>query len=130
MTCHRQPVDSGSTGPVTWQQLGADIDGEAVRNLERAFPSADGSTIAIGAHYNDDNGSYAGHVRIYQRNSDGNWEQLGLTSMEKPLTTTRMERPSPRTAAPCHWCPHNDGNGSMPAMCASISSIQTAIGNN
>ena len=39
--------------------------------------SADGSTIAIGAHSNDGNGSNSGHVRIYQLNSGGNWEQLG-----------------------------------------------------
>ncbi|MDC3009097.1 Ig-like domain-containing protein, partial [bacterium] len=40
--------------------------------------SADGSTVAIGAPYNEGNGFASGHVRIYQRNSSTNaWEQLG-----------------------------------------------------
>jgi hypothetical protein len=38
--------------------------------------SADGSRVAIGAPYNDGNGNYAGHVRIYEY-SGGSWTQLG-----------------------------------------------------
>ena len=51
-----------------WVQLGADIDGEAAANASghSVSMSADGSRVAIGAPYNDDNGSRAGHVRVYQ----------------------------------------------------------------
>ena len=38
--------------------------------------SDDGSIVAIGARYNDGNGSNAGHVRVYQNNS-GTWTQIG-----------------------------------------------------
>ncbi|MBC8464584.1 MAG: FG-GAP repeat protein, partial [Bacteroidetes bacterium] len=50
-----------------WSQLGQDIDGEAA-NDESGYSvslSSDGGTVAIGACYNDGNGSNAGHVRIY-----------------------------------------------------------------
>jgi hypothetical protein len=51
----------------SWTQLGVDIDGEAVGD-ESGFSvslSSDGTTVAIGARYNDGNGNYAGHVRVY-----------------------------------------------------------------
>ena len=50
-----------------WEQQGADIDGEAVNdnNGHSVSLSSDGSTVAIGAPYNDDNGESSGHVRIY-----------------------------------------------------------------
>ncbi len=38
--------------------------------------SSDGSIVAVGAHGNDENGSGAGHVRIYQNNA-GTWTQIG-----------------------------------------------------
>jgi Flp pilus assembly pilin Flp len=52
----------------TWTQLGADIDGEAASDYSgySVSLSSDGSTVAIGAVYNDGNGSDAGHVRIYE----------------------------------------------------------------
>ena len=62
----------------SWQQLGADIDGEAENDISGRFVSlsADGSTVAIGAHGNDGNGSASGHVRIYQY-INSSWQQLG-----------------------------------------------------
>ena len=40
--------------------------------------SSDGTTVAIGALYNDGNGSNSGHVRIYAWNSATSaWEQQG-----------------------------------------------------
>jgi hypothetical protein len=40
--------------------------------------SSDGTTVAIGARYNDGNGSGSGHVRIYAWNSATSaWEQQG-----------------------------------------------------
>jgi|GEM_PF-6927371 len=62
----------------TWTQIGQDIDGE--NGLDQFGNSvalnADGSIVAIGARYNDDNGGNAGHVRIYQ-NIGANWTQIG-----------------------------------------------------
>jgi len=61
-------------------QRGSDIDGEAVedRSGNSVSLSSDGSTVAIGAYYNDGNGSYSGHVRIYAWNSATSaWEQQG-----------------------------------------------------
>lgn len=61
-----------------WQQLGADIDGEAADNYSGFSVSlaADGSIVAIGAPYNDGNDTYSGHVRVYQ-NVGGSWQQIG-----------------------------------------------------
>jgi hypothetical protein len=51
-----------------WQQIGQDIDGEAAedRSGKSLSISADGRTVAVGARYNDDNGNFSGHVRIYE----------------------------------------------------------------
>jgi hypothetical protein len=38
--------------------------------------SSDGNTVAIGALYNDGNGSNSGHVYIYENNG-GSWTQVG-----------------------------------------------------
>ena len=61
-----------------WVQLGADIDGEAAGDQSgwSVSLSADGSTLAIGAIYNDGNGNAAGHVRVYNWNGTA-WVQLG-----------------------------------------------------
>ncbi|MDA7773667.1 hypothetical protein N8993_05695, partial [Pseudomonadales bacterium] len=61
-----------------WEQRGSDIDGEAVDNYSgiSVSLSSDGSVVAIGADYNNDNGEAAGHVRLYAW--DGrSWEQRG-----------------------------------------------------
>ena len=62
----------------TWTQLGAAIAGEEAYDYfgGSVSLSADGLVVAIGAIGNDGNGSYAGHVRVFQYNS-GNWIQLG-----------------------------------------------------
>ena len=62
----------------TWEQLGADIDGEAAIDFSgfSVALSSDGQTLAVGAPYNDGNGSEAGHVRVYAWNGSV-WEQLG-----------------------------------------------------
>jgi hypothetical protein len=62
----------------SWNQLGDDIDGEA-RGDQSGFLvalSSDGSTVAIGAMYNDGNVSFNGHVRIFEWNNE-TWKQLG-----------------------------------------------------
>ena len=60
--------------------IGADIDGEAADDWSgySVSLSSDGTTVAIGAPYNDANGSDSGHVRIYAWNSTTSaWEQQG-----------------------------------------------------
>merc|ERR1712070_1087454 len=51
-----------------WNQVGDDIDGEAAGDLSGSSVamSSDGLTIAIGADYNDGNGSSSGHVRVFE----------------------------------------------------------------
>jgi len=50
-----------------WTQVGNDIDGEAANDFSGRSVSidSDGSHVAIGAPYNDGNGSDSGHVRVY-----------------------------------------------------------------
>ena len=61
-----------------WIKLGADIDGESSSDYSghSVSLSADGQTVAIGALYNDGNGSDAGHVRIYSW-TGSSWSKLG-----------------------------------------------------
>jgi len=62
----------------TWSQLGQDIDGEAVGDNSGYSVSMNstGDRVAIGAIYNDGNGTSSGHTRIYEY-SNGTWSQLG-----------------------------------------------------
>jgi len=49
-----------------WIQVGVDIDGEgAFDNAGVVSISGDGNTLAVGAARNDDNGTDAGHVRVF-----------------------------------------------------------------
>ncbi|MBW4358907.1 T9SS type A sorting domain-containing protein [Flavobacterium taihuense] len=50
-----------------WTKLGADINGEAIgdRSGYSVALSSDGSMVAIGAPYNDENGLSSGQVRVY-----------------------------------------------------------------
>ena len=60
-------------------QIGQDIDGEAAGDFfgTGVSLSADGTTLAIGACFNDgDNGEDSGHVRVFE-NQNGNWIQIG-----------------------------------------------------
>jgi hypothetical protein len=59
-------------------QIGTDIDGEAAvdRSGYSVSMSDDGTIVAIGALNNNGNGSYSGHVRVYEYSS-GSWSQLG-----------------------------------------------------
>ena len=61
-----------------WVQIGNDLDGDTAAELSGYSVSLndDGSIVAIGAISNNDNGSEAGQVRIYQDNG-GNWAQIG-----------------------------------------------------
>lgn len=62
----------------TWTQVGSDITAESSGDSFgwSVSISADGNTIAIGGTSNDDNGTDAGHVRVFQNNA-GTWTQVG-----------------------------------------------------
>ena len=62
----------------TWVQLGSDIDGEAAEDESgrSVSISSTGDRVAIGAYGNSDNGSFSGHVRIYEWNGT-TWIQMG-----------------------------------------------------
>jgi len=62
-----------------WVQRGLDIDGEAASDNSGFIVSisSNGNVVAIGAFYNDGNGSNAGHVRVYAWNETA-WVQRGL----------------------------------------------------
>ena len=61
-----------------WVQLGSDIDGEAPGDWSGRSVSLNsyGTIVAIGARYNDGNGTNSGHVRVYKL-SGNSWVQLG-----------------------------------------------------
>ncbi len=61
-----------------WMQQGADIEGEASGDQSgiSVSLSADGQTVAIGAVFNDGNGSNSGQVRVYKWNGSA-WMQQG-----------------------------------------------------
>ena len=63
----------------SWTQRGADIDGEASGDNSgfTVALSADGMRVAIGAPFNDGNGSNAGHVRVYEWSKRA-WIQVGM----------------------------------------------------
>ena len=61
-----------------WVQVGGDIEGDATFDQfgDSVALSADGDTVAIGAPFNDGNGTSAGHVRVFRLESDA-WVQVG-----------------------------------------------------
>ena len=63
-----------------YTQIGVDIDGEASgdNSGQSVSLSSDGTVVAIGAPYNDANGSISGHVRVFAWDDlTSSWEQLG-----------------------------------------------------
>lgn len=62
----------------SWKQIGQDIYGKNIGDLSgfSVALSSNGQILAIGAIWNSDNGSAAGHVRIYE-NILGVWTQIG-----------------------------------------------------
>jgi hypothetical protein len=69
-------VDDGAR----WEQIGQDIDGEAAGDISgwSVSLSADGSTVAIGAPYNANDGVDSGQAAVYRIDGEGlSWERLG-----------------------------------------------------
>ncbi|MCP4951888.1 MAG: hypothetical protein GY922_08630, partial [Proteobacteria bacterium] len=62
-----------------WIKIGDDIDGEAAVDFSgwSVSLSADAQFLAVGAPFNDGNGSNSGQVRVYRQTND-NWQRVGL----------------------------------------------------
>jgi len=97
-----------------WSQLGSDIDGETAGDYSgySVSLSSDGTILAIGAHYNDGNGTDAGHVRVYQYAS-GSWTKLGSdingeAADDQSGASVSMSSDGKIVAIGAHY---NDGNG-------------------
>ena len=60
-----------------WVQKGSDVEGEFADDLACIISMSDANTLAVGAPYNDKNGTDAGHVRVFRWNGS-KWEQKGL----------------------------------------------------
>ncbi|MFT5817130.1 MAG: hypothetical protein ACI95K_000610, partial [Lentimonas sp.] len=101
----------------TWTQVGSDIDGEATydQSGQSVSLSSDGSTVAIGARYNDGTGSAAGHVRVYKyTSSTSTWTKLG-SDIEGEATYDQSGSSvslSSDGSIVAIGAPYNDGNGS------------------
>lgn len=61
-----------------WVQKGESIIGENIndRSGDQVSLSSDGNTVAIGAKWNDDNGTSAGHARVFEWHGN-DWVQKG-----------------------------------------------------
>ena len=72
--------DAPSPGGFKWEQIGKDIDGTQVGS-QSGFDvslSGDGKVVAIGAPFFDGDGlSKAGLLRVYKRDANDNWVQIG-----------------------------------------------------
>ena len=97
-----------------WIQVGVDIDGEAAGDLSGVSVSlsTDGTRLAIGAQGNDENGSNAGHVRIYDWNGSA-WLQVGAdidgeAAGDSYGNSVSLSSDGARVAI---GAPYNDGNG-------------------
>ena len=63
----------------SWVQKGANIGGEAIYDYfgRSVSLSSDGNILAVGAELNSGNGTYAGHVRVYEWDGTA-WAQRGI----------------------------------------------------
>jgi HYR domain-containing protein/type IX secretion system substrate protein len=98
-----------------WVQIGTDIDGEAAADWSGNSVSfnAAGTRVAIGAPFNDGNGSNSGHVRVYEYNG-ANWVQIG-TDIDGEAAVDNSGRSVSFNAAGTRvaiGADGNDGNGS------------------
>ena len=108
-------------GTSQWEQKGDDIDGEAAGDNSGKSVSMNsaGTIVAIGAPYNDGNGSNSGHVRVYEYNDEtSQWGQLGEDidgevsgswSGDKSGCSVSMNSAGTQVAIGADW---NYGNGS------------------
>jgi hypothetical protein len=113
----RSKEATGPRKPADWVQVGSnDIPGAAPydRAGSSVAISADGKRVAVGAL--EHGGLDAGHVRVWQLNNDGVWEQLGNSDFvgdadDKAGTSVAMSADGKRVAvgAPFHNSHTADG---------------------
>ena len=113
----------------SWTQVGVDIDGEAAGDYfgSAVALSSNGSRVAIGARFNDGNGTDAGHVRIYDYNGSS-WTQVGVDIDGEAAEdifgfSVALSRDGSRVANGAVW---NDGNGSNAGHVRIFSIVQAA----
>ncbi|MEL0455332.1 T9SS type A sorting domain-containing protein [Flavobacteriaceae bacterium SZ-1-7] len=118
-----------------WKQIGATIDGEDLKDRSgfSVSLSSDGSIVAIGAVFNDGNGTSSGHVRVFE-NVSGNWIQIGNDingAAEGDLFGHKVSLSSDGSIVAIGAL-HNDGNGMSSGhvrVFKNISEVWTQIGN-
>jgi hypothetical protein len=96
-----------------WVQKGTDIDGEAADDrsgVAVSMPNA--NTVAIGAYYNDGNGTQAGHVRIYEWNGSA-WVQKGIDIDGEAAADYSGSVSMPDANTVAIGAERNDGNGTV-----------------
>ena len=94
-----------------WVQVGLDIDGEASNDQSGYSVSLDGNRVAIGAPFNDGNGTDSGHVRVFDW--DGSvWVQIGLDIDGEASSDRSGHSVSLDGNRVAIGAPFNDGNGS------------------
>ena len=88
-----------NSGTSSWDQKGADIDGEAADDYSgwSVSLSSDGTKVAIGAHLNDGTARNAGHVRVYS------------ITTSTPTTTTTTSTPTTTISTPAASSPRVPG---------------------
>ena len=98
----------------TWMQKSVDLDGEfAVDHSGRAVSMPDANTLAIGAPYNDGNGTNAGQVRVYEW-TGFTWLQKGFDIDGETMSDDAgwsVSMPDASTVA--IGAADNNGNGSL-----------------
>ncbi|MFT6282950.1 MAG: hypothetical protein ACJA0U_003088 [Salibacteraceae bacterium] len=98
----------------SWVQLGQSIDSEGVDDFFGHSVSLDsiGNTVAIGAMFNDGNGSNSGHVRIFE-NIGGSWTQIGqdIDGEASDDQSGNALSISSDGSIVCIGAQNNDGNG-------------------
>jgi hypothetical protein len=100
---------------VEWLQLGEDIEGEAIGDASgfSVSLSQEGNRLAIGGHNNEnENGIYAGHVRVYKWGGT-QWMQLGQDidgEADRDISGQSVSLSSDGQKVAI-GAPKNDGNG-------------------
>lgn len=101
---------AAATNALAQLQKGKSVYGEAARDLSgESISMPDSLTIGIGAHWNDGNGTNAGHVRVYAWNGTS-WLQKGSDingEAANDESGTSVSMPDARTIA--IGAPLNDG---------------------
>jgi len=117
----------------SWVKVGTDIDGEAASDESgwSVSLSSSGKRIAIGARYNDGNGSDAGHVRIFEE-SGGSWAQVGTdidgSTVASAAGVVSLSGNGKRVAIGAPFNSENGNNAGKLSIYDEIGGVWTQIG--